>query len=357
MNTRTIAVLAAPLLLLFSCRAGGNQEDSENKLQYSPQVNEVETITLERRDFSVQLLSNGRLQAAQKASLSFGQGGVISRVAVSNGARVSRGEVIAELDNRNQLSALESSANDLEKATLDLHDALVGLGYSPDDLSAVPEDVLRMARLRSGYSTAALNHERARRDLEGTVIRAPFSGKVADIKLKKWDNSTSEPFCSVINDSEYDVNFSILESEYPYIEKGLPVKVTLFGDTEPCATGRVVTVNPSIDKNGQVSISARIPGGGRMIDGMNVKVTVDRVIGKQLVVPKSAVVIRDGQEVLFRYNNGKSDWVYVHILNANSESYAVEANASRGARLSEGDLVIVSGNLNLADGSNVVLKQ
>lgn len=39
----------------------------------------------------------------------------------------------------------------------------------------------------------------------------------------------------------------------------------------------------------------------------------------------------------------------------NSREYAVEANLERGATLDPGDLVIVSGNLNLADGSEVTL--
>ena len=90
---------------------------------------------------------------------------------------------------------------------------------------------------------------------------------------------------------------------------------------------------------------------------MNVKVLVDRILQQQLVVPKSAVVIRDGLEVVFRYNNGRSDWVYVHTVQANSESYAIVANTERGAQLAEGEQIIVSGNLNLADGSKVQLKQ
>ena len=49
-------------------------------------------------------------------------------------------------------------------------------------------------------------------------------------------------------------------------------------------------------------------------------------------------------------------WTYVHTLLANTDSFVVEANISRGAELNEGDRVIVSGNLNLADGSKVVLK-
>ena len=47
----------------------------------------------------------------------------------------------------------------------------------------------------------------------------------------------------------------------------------------------------------------------------------------------------------------------MNILNANSESYVVEANSDRGATLSEGEQVIVSGNLNLADGSDVALNE
>ena len=67
-------------------------------------------------------------------------------------------------------------------------------------------------------------------------------------------------------------------------------------------------------------------------------------------------MIRDNLDVLFRYCDGKAEWVYVTLLGANSESYALVANESRGAVLSEGDMVIVSGNLNLADGSIVQLK-
>ena len=71
----------------------------------------------------------------------------------------------------------------------------------------------------------------------------------------------------------------------------------------------------------------------------------------QMVVPKSAVVIRDNLEVLFRYSKGKSIWTYVHVQMANSESYVVTANTARGAELNIGDTIIIKGNLNL--GSDV----
>ena len=65
--------------------------------------------------------------------------------------------------------------------------------------------------------------------------------------------------------------------------------------------------------------------------------------------------IRDNLEVLFRYKEGRAQWTYVHTSLANSREYVVEANRDRSAELDPGDLIIVSGNLNLADGSEVTL--
>ena len=66
-------------------------------------------------------------------------------------------------------------------------------------------------------------------------------------------------------------------------------------------------------------------------------------------------MIRDNLEVLFRYEDGRARWTYVHTSLANSKEYVVEANKERGAELNVGDVVITTGNLNLADGSEVTL--
>ena len=103
------------------------------------------------------------------------------------------------------------------------------------------------------------------------------------------------------------------------------------------------------------AFDAEVANDGTLTDGMNVRVAVRQKIAGQLVVPKSAVVIRDNLEVLFRYKEGRAQWTYVHTSLANSREYVVEANRDRSAELDPGDLIIVSGNLNLADGSEVTL--
>lgn len=358
MKTRSlIGFLALAALCLPACKGPRTEDPADaSKLVYTPEVNEVEVVTLRRQTFPMQLVANGKLAAAQRSALYFAESGQIVELPVQNGSSVARGAVLARLDDAEQRTVLESARIELERTRLEYLDVLAGLGWAVADSASVPADVRDLAGIRSGYSAARNAYAKAQRALAGTVLRAPFGGKVADLKLNRWDRTGSEPFCTLIADGSFDVTFSALESEYGFLERGLAVHVVPFGQ-ERSFSGRIRSINPTIDKNGQITVTASIPGGKGLLDGMNVRVTVDRDAPRQLVVPKSAVVIRDGLEVLFRHRDGKAEWVYVHTLLANSDSYAVTANTDRGAALDEGDEVIVSGNLNLADGSSVVVKR
>ena len=92
---------------------------------------------------------------------------------------------------------------------------------------------------------------------------------------------------------------------------------------------------------------------------MNVKVFIESKSKGEMVVPKSAVVIRDGYDVLFTYNpdTGKAGWVYLDVLASNSSSHIVRGNQQKNASLAEGESIIISGNLNLANDSNVEIKK
>ncbi|MCM1177426.1 MAG: efflux RND transporter periplasmic adaptor subunit [Clostridium sp.] len=354
----TCAAVAMAASVLCSCGGRDAVSGKDGKLQYTPQVNEVAVTVLERKTFNRHILSNGRLSASSKAALVFGVSGIIDNVNVCDGQAVRKGETIASLDCRDIRLSADAAELALKKAELDMYDVLAGQGYPARDTSAVPKEVLEVAKMRSGYLSAVNELSKARYNESRSVLRAPFSGRVADVKFRTWSQaSASEPFCMVIDDSVLDVEFTVLESDYQLVAAGLPVKVSPFGVSGKRYPGKIVSINPAVDKNGQVSVRAQVRNDGSLVDGMNVKVTVEKEMSGMLVVPKSAVVIRDNLDVAFRYNDRKAEWVYVNILHSNSDSYAIEANADRGAELAEGDLIIVSGNLNLADGSSVKLKE
>ena len=356
MRTQSASVLI--LCCLWACSSNNTSESGQSdRLQQTPQVNTVEVITLQCTDFVQQLLSNGKLIGAARASLSFGSSGPLAEVNVSNGKRVTKGTVLAKVNRPDLELSLRSAEILLEKAEMDMYDYLVGQGYGARDTMAVPQIILASAYIKSGYTSAKNGLDKARHDLSGTVLRAPFSGRVADVKLRPHDYSGNEPFCTLIDDSAFDVDFSVMESEYSFLSVGQSVKVTPYADESLTSRGKITAINPSVDKNGQITVRARVGNSSGLLDGMNVKVIVERNIPNQLVVPRSAVVIRDNMDVLFTYtDDGKAHWTYVRIVASNGDSHSVVANADRGSVLSEGDRIIISGNLNLADGSDVVLR-
>jgi len=81
---------------------------------------------------------------------------------------------------------------------------------------------------------------------------------------------------------------------------------------------------------------------------MNVQVTVEEVLPACLSVPRNAVVLRQGRQVVFTFHNGLALWNYVETGPENSRRIVITAG------LEEGMEVIVSGNLNLAHETPVV---
>lgn len=211
---------------------------------------------------------------------------------------------------------------------------------------------MRRAEITSGYYAAKYNLQTARTTLGDATLRAPFAGRIADVSAHA--HQTNDKICTLIDDTQFDVEFKVLEAELPHMAVGQVVKVTPFAADSTTYEGRVTAVNPKVDEKGLVKLVARISNhGGRLLDGMNVRVVAEKRVDHMFVVPKDAVVERDGYHVLFRYVDGKAVWTYVDVLHANINSYAVTGCQRKGTTLRVGDVVITSGNLNLADGTPV----
>lgn len=356
MMRRILPIVLAILLGGCTGRQAERQDSDLARGVFVAQTNPVEVMVLGQRDFHKQIVSNGKLGARRKAALEFQTPGWLAAIHVSNGAQVRQGEVLAVLDTQDSKLQLESARLACRKAELDLADRLLDFGYGPEtDTASIPRQTMRIVYLRSGYTEAKHSLELAELAFQRSTLRAPFAGKVADIQLKAYEQ-VSGAFCTLIDDAVFNVLFSVLETEAGMIGVGQPVKVHSFNDPEHVVAGRITEINPTVDANGQIRVVAQIPGDGRMLDGMNVRIFAEKVEPGQLVVPKSAVVIRDNLEVLFRYARGKSVWTYVHVIASNSTEHVVAANTERGAELNAGDTLIISGNLNLGDNTAVEIE-
>jgi RND family efflux transporter MFP subunit len=339
------------LLTGIAACSGGNEKDGQeqNVETLLPEAdNQVTTTPLHLSEFNHELISNGKLEAAQTAGLRFESAEPIAAIWVKNGDRVTQGQKLASLATFRLSNRAFQAKDALDKARLEMQDVLIGQGYAPDDSAKVPPATLQLARTRSGYDQALAQYELASYEEQHAVLTAPFDGTVANLFAKPFNMaSTSEAFCTIIDTRHLEASFTVLEGELPLIKAGDKVEVVPFSLPEGKTEGRIAEINPVVDENGMVRVKASVANRGHLFEGMNVRVSVQRSLGQQLVVPKSAVVLRSGKQVVFTLVDGKSYWNYVQTGLENADSYTIVEG------LKEGDIVITSGNINLAHESAV----
>lgn len=333
---------------VLSCAGSrGSQSEEEGVGTVLPDVQtEVTVQALKLQDFEHELVSNGKLSAARQADLKFETQGVLAAVYVKNGDYVRKGQKLAELD-KFALTRKAAQARDaMEQAWLAMQDVLIGQGYAAGDTAKAPADIVRLARVKSGYDRSVADYELARREEENATLTAPFDGVVANLFAKPFNETdASAAFCTLVGAQGMEVDFTVLESELPLIKVGDRVEVVPYADAASRCAGRITEINPLVDEKGMVRVRALTDGNKHLFSGMNVRVSVHRSLGKQLVIPKSAVVLRSGKQVVFTLKDGKAFWNYVHTALENSDSYSL-VNEPEG--LKEGDTLIVTGNVNLA---------
>jgi membrane fusion protein (multidrug efflux system) len=352
-----LRILAITLLFLItSCNNKTQSTEETGRAGQIQQRNLVQIMELQPTTFTKQLVGNGKLTAFRKAELSFRNNGEIVQLPVSNGMRIVPGHLIAALNDTDYRQRLQQSRLALKKAELELQDVLIGMGFAPADSLSIPPEKMELAKTRSGYTNASLDFATAKRNLDDCRLLAPFAGIVANITQKAYEQTSGQAFCTLIDDSKFEVVFQLMENELKEVQKGNAVKVLPYAIDEVFA-GKIIEINPVIDNNGLVKVKALVSNTGQLMEGMNVRVLVEKDVPKQYVVPKSAVVLRDNWEVLFKVNNGKAYWNYVKVVYENSSSYAVIPHPEKNtASLNPGDTIIVSGNLNLAHESDIEIE-
>lgn len=329
-----------------------NADSSEEGVNALTQAepNEVTTITLRRQAFEHELVSNGKVEAMQLTEVHFETEGIVESVLVKNGDHVAQGQVIAELDKYKLHNAVVQAQNAFEQAKLDFQDVLIGQGYGNKPVGEIPADIMQLARTRSGYSQCQAAYELALTNEANATLRAPFAGSIANLSLKRFNKVTaSDAVCTIVGSQGMEATFSVLENELPLIHRGDKVLIAPYADITAIHEGTVTEINPMVDANGMVQVKAQVRGSDRLFSGMNIKVSVRRQMPEQLVVPKSAVVLRQGRQVVFTLQGDQAIWNYVQTGLENADTFTIQEG------LKEGDQVIVTGNVNLAHESKVRL--
>ncbi len=343
-----------------SDRASHISEEMEAKVLTNTKVTPaaIQYTPATTAPFPLRTFSTGTLQATLQTELKVKTSGLLLRLEASENRRFQKGDLVAQLDPSALQLQLEQAKLQLEEAAFNKNDLIALGGGTFGDDGSVSAEVLNNFEIQSGYKKARHAIKQIEHDMEQGRLLAPFSGTVADVKAKPHQQvGAGETLCRLIDPMSYEAVFFMLEKEAVQASIGQPVRVQPIADPTTELRATVSAINPVVDERGLVRIHARIQPDGlrrhaaRLLEGMNIRVVLEKRIPNQLVVPKSAVVLRSGKPVVFTYDeaSGLATWNYVTLL------YENDTHAAISEGLKPGDLVIFEGNLNLDHDAKVTV--
>lgn len=344
MNKHLLWVGTLVAMCAVACGSPKEKEEENVSQVLAQETPVVDVKVLRKGDFAYETISNGKVEAARRADLSFSASEVVTKIYAVNGQKVKKGQKIAQVDDYKLKNRLLSAKSSLDKAYLSLQEALISRGYNINDTASVPESEMKLLRTKSGYEDSHNAYNLALYEYENATLYAPFDGVVANLfTLEHNTPSAGKPFCTIIGTGSIMVDFAVLESELSAVKKGGEVEIRPFSGSDKVIIGRVTQINPVVDATGLVRIKAVVDKADETLyDGMNVRVVIRNTIPSQLAVPKTAVVNRSGgRKVVFSYKKGVAVWNYVTEGDDNSTDVIINTG------LKEGDTIIVSGNANL----------
>ncbi len=326
---------------LFGCNNEVSNTLKKNETGFTTKNIKVTTTITKKVLFNKQILANGIVKATQKTNLHFKNSGYLQKILVKNGEFVTKRKLIATLENALLQNEQKKAEIAVIKAKQKFKELLISYNLTDNEIN---NDTRQKLAIQAELLQAKNQLETARINYRNSLLYAPFPGIIANAQANTNKLiSPTDTIVTIINPASYQVVFKIMENEIPFIKKGLEIEVQAINDNQ-IYTAVINDINPIVDNNGTITIKAKITSKKHpFIEGMHTILAVNLPIDNMIVIPKQALVIRNGKEVVFTVKDGNSaKWNYVNVFDENTKYYAI----SKG--LKEGDTIIVSNNMNLA---------
>ena len=348
-------LVSISIVFFISCTNSDKGNDvTQVQQELSTEITQVATALINRSDFKREIMSQGTLNAVARVEVRCKLEEPIIQINIANGKSVKKSEVLVKIEDsdiQRKLQILKLSMEKIKREREKLLIAKLGYGFSTGDSARIPPDVLRMVNMDVGYQEKLLEIEEAEVELQKYTIRAPISGRIADLDAKLMNPPVEGVLFTIIDDHMMEADFPVLETHFRELRLGDQVRITPLATGED-HKGKISEINPRVSSGGMILVKAVISNqAGKLMDGMKCKIAVEKTIPGQLVIPKSALVMRDNRKVMFYYEDGLAYWQYIATPFENSSSYVV--TTEDGDDLPEGKEVIISGNMNLAHESKV----
>lgn len=275
------------------------------------------------------LTANGYVVAQRKAAVASKGTGRLVMLAVEEGDRVTRGQVIARLEDGDMVAGLSKARADLSVVQADSFDARTSferqrtlMASALTSRAELDAAEARYERVKASILSARAAVEGAMVQLENTRIRAPFDGTVltknADVGevVAPFASSASSraAVVSIADMGSLQVEADVSESNITRVAVGQPCEITLDAYPEKRYRGAVHKIVPTADRAKATVLTkvAFLEKDERVLPEMSAKVSFlagelsasAAVAPPKTTVPASALVERDGHTVAFVVRDG-----------------------------------------------------
>ncbi|MFT4011126.1 MAG: efflux RND transporter periplasmic adaptor subunit [Nocardioidaceae bacterium] len=336
-TSRRALVLEA-VILAIAVGAGVWWWSRPDSAQAQPITTTVTTGTIKET-----VSASGTITAAKEADLSFTVSGTVTAVPVSAGDKVTKGQVLARIDD-SVLAAQVTAA----QASVDA--ALTRLDDDEDDDASDAQ----LSSDRAQLVNAETELEQAKANRKAATLRSTITGTLAAVNVSKGDvvtgssgtssdstdSSDSTAAFTVVSTGRFVVDAEVATSDIDGVKKGLQVEITATGSTSTdpvygtvATVGRVATAQDS----GAATFPVTIQVTGRRKDLYAGTSATVEIITKQvddvLTVPTMALH-QDGDETYVeKVVDGKTVKTVVKL----GETYGQSTEVKSG--LADGDVV------------------
>jgi len=306
---------------------------------------------------------SGTLEPELAATVRAEVGGAVTEVRVDAGQPVKRGQVLVRIDDtalRDTWISARAALRSAE-ATAQLADRNAGRARRLNQAGAVADRELEDAETNATTAEGQVADARARlasaqKQLDKTVLRAPFDGVAANVTVSDGDIVQSgAELLSVVAPRTLRLEASVPAEEIAAVKPGTPVQFTVNGFEGRHFTGTITRVSPVVDPaTRQVQVIATLDNKDRsLVAGLFADGRVATASHPAVVVPQAAIDARGIRPFAIRVEDGRVRRVEVETGLEDRAAELVEIRQG----LAAGDTVLLGGAAGLTPGTPVTVRK
>ena len=343
-------------LICYGCGPAFPEQptEEEGKLPVEAAPNTpVNTAVAQNKPFEYHIRTAGKIIAAHEQMIYSGINGNLLALKAATGKHVTAGSLLAKLDTFLIKSRLErgwlarfNSEKEYESLLLGYENLLRTRSKEQTD------DIKQKLKISSGLAGAEQDIKEAEYALSQTIIKAPFAGIIADVKVQQGQElKAGEEMFLIYDPSVFYLDARILEADLPLVQIGTNAVISPVSTPELNFAAAIHEINPRVDKDGLIAVKLKVIQHRNynypLFPGMNCTILINSPLQKAIIVPKNAVVMRNGQTILFTIKEGRAKWNYVTVGRDNGEEVEIKQG------IQPGEIVITSNNLQLSNNAPV----